>query len=62
MSSEKKRRNTYMKLFEKYPSVLRVEELCEALGGVSTKTGYKTIKEVDKTENIFSLVSFIRFL
>ena len=45
MSSEKKRRNEYMKMLKKYPDVLRIEEMCEALGGVSTKTGYKMIKE-----------------
>ena len=45
MSSEKKRRNEYMKMLKKYPDVLRIEELCEALGGVSTKTGYKMIKD-----------------
>lgn len=45
MSSEKKRRNEYMKMLKKYPDVLCIEQLCEALGGISTKTGYKMIKD-----------------
>ncbi len=38
-------RNEYLRMFRKYPDLLRIEELCEALGGISTKTGYKLLQE-----------------
>ncbi|MBQ6902164.1 MAG: helix-turn-helix domain-containing protein [Oscillospiraceae bacterium] len=45
MTAEKQRRNEYIKMFRKYPELLRIEQLCEALGGVSIKTGYKLLQE-----------------
>lgn len=38
-------RNEYLRMFRKYPDILRIEELCDALGGISTKTGYKLLRE-----------------
>ena len=38
-------RNEYLRMFRKYPDLLRIEQLCEALGGISTKTGYKLLQE-----------------
>lgn len=44
MSEEKRKRSEYVKMFKKYPDVLKIEQMCEALGGMSTKTGYKLLK------------------
>lgn len=30
-------------MFEKYPDVVNVKQMCEMLGGISVKTGYKLI-------------------
>lgn len=43
--SEKKKRSEYMKMLKAYPELLRIEQLCEILGGISTKTGYKLLKD-----------------
>lgn len=51
MSEEKRKRSEYMKMLKKFPDVLRIEQMCEALGGISTKTGYKILKE-NKIESI----------
>ena len=40
-----KKRNEYMKMLKSYPELLRIEQLCEILGGISQKTGYKLLKE-----------------
>ena len=32
-------------MLKDYPELIRIEQLCEALGGISTKTGYKLLKE-----------------
>ena len=45
MSIEKMKRNEYAKMLKQYPDVLKLEQMCEALGGMSTKTGYKMLKE-----------------
>lgn len=45
MSEEKRKRSEYMKMLKNFPDVLRIEQMCEALGGISTKTGYKLLKE-----------------
>lgn len=42
---ERKRRSEYMKMLKAYPEPLCIEQLCEILGGISTKTGYKLLKE-----------------
>ena len=39
------KRNEYAKMLKDYPELIRIEQLCEALGGISTKTGYKLLKE-----------------
>jgi len=38
-------RSEYLRMFRKYPDLLRIEELCDALGGISTKTGYNLLRE-----------------
>lgn len=35
----------YEKMFSKYPDVVDVKTMCKMLGGISTKTGYKLLKE-----------------
>ena len=45
MSDEKKKRNEYIKMLKEYPDVLKIEQMCNALGGISTKTGYKLLRE-----------------
>ena len=46
-----KKKNVYTKMLKDYPDVLNVYQMCEALGGISTKTGYKLLKE-KKIESI----------
>lgn len=38
-------------MMKKYPDVLKIKDMCEVLGGISTKTGYKLLRE-NKIENI----------
>lgn len=35
----------YETLFKDYPDVVNVKTMCKMLGGISTKTGYKLLKE-----------------
>ena len=35
----------YETLFKDYPDVVNVKMMCKMLGGISTKTGYKILKE-----------------
>ena len=35
----------YETLFKEYPDVADVKSMCKMLGGISTKTGYKLLKE-----------------
>lgn len=46
-----KKKNLYTKMLKDYPDVLNVYQMCKALGGISTKTGYKLIRE-KKIESI----------
>ena len=46
---------TYRYIFNKYPDVVTIEQMCEMLGGISVKTGYKLIRDgsmVSKLENV----------
>lgn len=45
MATEKIKRSTYTKMFKEYPDVLNITQLCEILGGISKKTGYKLLNE-----------------
>ena len=45
MLNQTNRPKSYNKLLSTYPEVINIEQLCEALGGVSTRTGYKLLKE-----------------
>lgn len=36
--------NAYSHIFQKYPDVVNVVQMCEMLGGISTKTGYKLLQ------------------
>ena len=38
-------------MLKNYPDVLNVEQMCEILGGINIKTGYKILKE-KKIESI----------
>jgi len=38
-------REAYHLLFREYPDVVSIEQMCEMLGGISTKTGYKLLRE-----------------
>ncbi len=40
-----KKKNFYTKMLKDFPDVLNVYQMCKALGGISTKTGYKLLKE-----------------
>ena len=46
-----KKKNLYTKMLKDYPDVLNVYQMCKALGGISTKTGFKLLKE-KKIESI----------
>ena len=46
-----KKKNLYTKMLKDYSDVLNVYQMCKALGGISTKTGYKLLKE-KKIESI----------
>ena len=45
MTDKRMKRNEYAKMLKDYPELIRIEQLCEVLGGISTKTGYKLLKE-----------------
>lgn len=45
MLKQSNRPKTYNKLLSNYPEVMNIDQLCEALGGISTRTGYKLLKE-----------------
>ena len=45
MTDKRIKRNEYAKMLKDSPELIRIEQLCEALGGISTKTGYKLLKE-----------------
>lgn len=34
----------YQCMFREYPDVVNVEQMCEMLGGISTKTGYRLLR------------------
>jgi len=38
-------RSVFKSMLKSYPDVLNVEQMCEALGGLSKKTGYKLLNE-----------------
>ena len=38
-------KSVYRAMLKSYPDVLNVEQMCDALGGLSTKTGYKLLNE-----------------
>lgn len=39
-----KAQDAYKMMFRDYPDVVTVEQMCEMLGGISTKTGYRLLK------------------
>ena len=39
-----KAQEAYKMMFRDYPDVVTVEQMCEMLGGISTKTGYRLLK------------------
>ena len=39
-----KLQDAYKLMFPNYPDVVNVEQLCEMLGGISVKTGYRLLK------------------
>lgn len=51
MLPETMKRKEYMNMLKNYPDVLKIKEMCNALGGISTKTGYKLLRE-NKIESI----------
>lgn len=40
-----KSNEAYKLVFRQYPDVVNVEQMCEMLGGISTKTGYRLLKQ-----------------
>lgn len=51
MLPETMKRKEYMNMLKNHPDVLKIKDMCEVLGGISTKTGYKLIRE-NKIESI----------
>lgn len=43
---EMRKQDAYKVMFSAYPDVVNIEQLCEMLGGISTKTGYRLLKTV----------------
>ena len=39
-----KTQDAYKLIFREYPDVVTVEQMCEMLGGLNTKTGYQLLK------------------
>lgn len=39
-----KAQDAYKVMFREYPDVVTVEQMCEMLGGISIKTGYRLLK------------------
>lgn len=37
-------KDAYKMMFVDYPDVVSVEQMCEMLGGISTKTGYQLLR------------------
>ena len=35
----------YRIVFRDYPDVVNIEQMCQMLGGISTKTGYRLLRE-----------------
>ena len=46
MLKQSNRPKTYNKLLSSYPEIMNIDQMCDALGGISTRTGYKLLKEV----------------
>ena len=40
-----KTQEAYKLLFTDYPDVVNIEQMCEMLGGISSKTGYRLLRE-----------------
>lgn len=38
-------KDAYKLLFVSYPDVVTIEQMCEMLGGISKKTGYRLLKD-----------------
>lgn len=38
-------REAYRLLFREYPDVVGIDQMCKMLGGISTRTGYKMLRE-----------------
>ena len=45
MLKQSNRPKTYNKLLSGYPEIMNIDQMCDALGGISTRTGYKLLKE-----------------
>ena len=45
MAIQQGKRTSYTKILKEYPDVLDVKQMCEILGGISVKTGYKMLHE-----------------
>ena len=45
MTTEKRKRSDYLKLFKNMPDVLKINDVCIALGGISTKAEYKMLRD-----------------
>lgn len=44
ITSNLKDREAYRLMFATYPDVVNINELCQMLGGISTKTAYKLLR------------------
>ena len=40
-----KTNDAYRLMFVSYPDVVNIEQMCEMLGGISKKTGYRLLKD-----------------
>ena len=44
-NTKNRAKSTYRTMLKSYPDVLNINQMCDALGGLSTKTGYKLLNE-----------------
>jgi DNA binding domain, excisionase family len=44
-SASNNSKSVFRSMLKSYPDVLNITQMCEALGGLSTKTGYKLLNE-----------------
>lgn len=45
MTELRKKQKEFEGVLSAYPDVMNIEQMCEILGGINTKTGYKMLRD-----------------